>query len=282
MASVLVDLKLQSIALSRFDETREYNYVVSPFSRLYLITEGEGWIMINGEKITLEPGFLYLIPSFTPCSYHFEKDLLHYYAHFSTAMLNGLNAYYLYKVNRKIPSIHLDYLLFERLLNINPDIELPHPDPDIYQTREWMYKPNSHNQISYTMETKGILEQLLSRFIIEENTTSGNLIVRYNIKEILEYIQTNLKESISIDTLAGMACLSNDHFSKVFKSIISISPNEYIITKRIEKAQFLLLTSDMPLKDIFEESGFNSMAHFSRIFKKYTSKTPLEYRRQNK
>jgi len=280
-ASHLIRYDLKSIALSRFEYTRDYPYVVSPFSRLYLITEGKGWIMMDGKKIILEPNYLYLIPSFTPCSYHFEKDLVHYYLHFSTTLLNGLNVYNLYNATTKIPGTPLDYLLFERLLEINPDLELPHPDPHIYQTKEWLNKTNNYPQAAFFIESRGIQEQLLSRFLIEKKTPTGSLMVRYNIQPIMEYIQVNLKENIKMDTLAKMACLSTDHFTKIFKSIVSIPPNEFIIKKRIEKAQLLLLTTDRPLKIIFEEAGFKSLAYFSRIFKKYTSKTPLEYRRMS-
>ncbi|MFA9392112.1 MAG: helix-turn-helix domain-containing protein [Prolixibacteraceae bacterium] len=277
-ASNLINFELKSIALSRFESVLEYPYVISPFSRLYLITDGKGWIMLDGHKIDLEPKFLYLIPSFTPCSYHFEKDLIHYYVHFRTILINGLNVYNLYKAERKVESTRLDLLLFERLLEINPDLELPHPDPSVYQTKEWMNRSNTYTQAKHLIESRGILEQLLSRFIIEEGTPTDNLMIRYNIQAILKYIQANLKEDIKMETLAKMACLSCDHFTKVFKSIVLVPPCEFIIKKRIEKAQFLLLTTDMPLKHIIEETGFKSLAYFSRTFKQNTSKTPTEYR----
>ncbi|MCT4591387.1 MAG: AraC family transcriptional regulator [Carboxylicivirga sp.] len=276
--SHLINFKLKSIALSRFDSQREYAYVISPFSRLYYITEGNGWLMIDGEKIVLEPNYIYLIPSYTPCSYYFDQYLEHYYIHFETALINGLNVYKLYRAERKMKSSDLDLLLFKRLLEINPNLALPHPDPDVYQKKEWLNTPVKYSNPSLLVESRGILEQLLSRFIIDENSSMGNVELRYNIRPIMEYIQANLKENIKIETLAQMACLSNDHFTKIFKSIVSIPPNEFIIKKRIEKAQFLLLTTDLPIKKIFEECGFKSLAYFSRIFKKYTSKSPSYYR----
>ncbi|TKG93914.1 AraC family transcriptional regulator [Puteibacter caeruleilacunae] len=278
-AGDLINISLKSIALSRFDTNREYPYVISPFSRMYLITEGEGWIILNDKKIALEPNYLYLIPSFTPCSYFFTKNLEHYYVHFSTSLLNGLNIYNLYDINHKVKSCHLDQHLFSRLLNINPDLELPHPDPDIYQTKLWLNKENSYSSPALSIESRGIMEQLLSRFIISDNHGFSNATARYNIQPILAYIQENLKEAIQIETLANMSCLSKDHFTRVFKSIVLTTPSDYIISKRIEKAKFLLLTTDLPLKKIFEETGFKSLPYFSRIFKKHTQMTPLAYRR---
>ncbi|MBR8536686.1 AraC family transcriptional regulator [Carboxylicivirga sediminis] len=278
--SYSIDYDLKNIACSRFDTSRHYTNVISPFSRIYLITEGKGSIMIHDEKIILEPNNLYLIPSFTPCSYTFDKELEHYYIHFSTMLPNGLNVYSLYETIRKVACKKIDHLLFKQLLAINPDKELPHHHPGIYQTKSWMNKANSYHNVADYIETKGILEQLFSRFIVREVKANLNEMIRYQIPYILEYIQSHLNEQISINTLAEKACLSRDHFARVFKSILSVSPCEFIIKKRIEKAQFLLLTTDLPIKRIIEDSGFRSLTYFSRIFKKYTSLTPLEYRRR--
>jgi AraC-like DNA-binding protein len=276
----LMSFDLKSVALSRFDQDREYPNVISPFTRMYLITEGKGWIVVENEKIILEPNYLYLIPSYTPCSYFFSRNLNHYYIHFSTTLLNGLKIYNLYNTDRKIASNKLDALLFARLLEINPDLELPHPDPDIYQTKLWLNKKNHFRTASHCIESRGILEQLLSRFIRQEREIMDHELLRYNVQKILQYIQDHLKETISINTLAQMACLSNDHFTRIFKAITSMPPCEFIIQKRVEKAQLLMLTTDLPLKRIIEETGFKSMAYFSRTFKKYTALSPSNYRKQ--
>ena len=87
---------LRNTALFSFSEDREYKEIVSPFTRIYLITEGNGSLIIGNHKIPLEAGNLYLIPSFTSCSYHFEQGLVHYYIHLSIEQQNGLSAYGLF------------------------------------------------------------------------------------------------------------------------------------------------------------------------------------------
>jgi AraC family transcriptional regulator len=77
-----------------------------------------------------------------------------------------------------------------------------------------------------------------------------------------------------------MACFSKDHFTRIFKSLLGMPPCEFIIRKRIEKAQLLLLTTDLSHTRIMEETGIRNASYFSRIFKKYTSYTPAVYRRQ--
>jgi transcriptional regulator GlxA family with amidase domain len=107
-----------------------------------------------------------------------------------------------------------------------------------------------------------------------------SFILKYNILPILLYIQNNLKRDIKVEELADMACFSKDHFSKVFKSITGMAPCDFIIRKRIERAQFLLLTTELGQNEIIEQTGFKSASYFSRIFKKYTSYTPAKYRMQ--
>lgn len=270
---------LKNIDLLSFKVEREYVRVISPFTRLYLITEGFGWIKTEGEKIILEPGHLYLIPSFKSCSYHFSERLVHYYVHFSTRLINGLNIYHLYKTIRKVRATDLDHMLFKRLLYLNPRLEIPHHDPGIYQKKEWMNRNISFRSAAHYNETRGILDQLFSRFIIEDGTLALKDLVRHNLNQILEFIHSNLNETITVDTLAGIACLSRDHFIRIFKKSTGLPPSAYIISKRIEKAQFLLLTTDLPIKKIIEESGFKSLSYFSRTFKKHTNYSPIAYRR---
>lgn len=274
-----INIKLNNIALSRFVEDSEYPCVISPFTRIYLITEGEGWLLLGDKRILIEPGYLYLTPSFTPCSYFFEQNLEHFYVHFSARLLNGLNIYSLFNTQTKVLCSKLDRPLFERLLELNPNMELPTLDPDIYQTKEWLSKPDPARPMSHSVETRAILELFLSRFIQSERFANHNELIRYNMNPILNYIQDNLKEAIHIDDLAQMACLSTDHFSRIFKKVVGFPPGEFIISKRIEKAKLLLITTNMPLKGVIEESGFSSLAYFSRIFKKFTNTTPLKYRR---
>ncbi|MCL3782619.1 AraC family transcriptional regulator [Prolixibacteraceae bacterium JC049] len=179
----------------------------------------------------------------------------------------------------KVKNNKLDYVLLNRLLELNPGIELPALEPDIYQSKEWLTMPDQNQSIASQVESRAIIEQLVSRFIIEGGSLNSSEMVRYNLNTILVYIQDHIAETISIDFLANMACLSKDHFIRIFKKILNIPPGEFIITKRIEKAKLLLITTDKPIKRIIEEVGFKSEAYFSRIFKKHTSYSPSDYRR---
>ena len=276
--SLTIRFELKNIAYLRFLKQEEYADIVSPYSRMYLITRGRGQVVTGNQTIELEPGYLYLFPSFVHHSYIFDPDLEHMYVHFRSEMDNGLSIYNLISVKNKIPATDLSTLLFYRLLELNPDLELPHHDPQVYQTKPWMNKKPSYCSSGPRLETEAIIQQLFSGFIECSSKTNQTTYLKFNFHDILRYIQQNLQNDIKIDQLAEMACLSNDHFSRVFKSVFGVSPYEFIVRKRIEKSQFLLLSTEHTIHQIIEETNFKNAQYFSRMFKKYTSYTPAKYR----
>jgi AraC family transcriptional regulator len=271
---------LRNTAYLSFNSDSDYQDIISPFTRIYLITEGNGSLNIGNHKIPLEAGNLYLIPSFTSCTYHFGAGLSHYYIHLIIEQPNGLNPFSLYSILNKTEANELDSKLFQRLVEINPGLQLPHHHPHVYQTKLWLNKKVNFHSVSQHLETIGILKQLFSRFLESGQSQTITGMLKYNIQPVLIHIRNNLKHDIRVNELAGMACLSKDHFSKVFKSITGMAPCDYIIRKRIERAQFLLLTTEMSQKEIIEQAGFKSASYFSRIFKKITTYTPERYRKQ--
>jgi len=277
-----INIQLHNIARHCATEEAHYHNVISPFSRLYLIEQGSGKIMMNNKTLILKPGYLYLIPSFTRCSYSFDADLIQYYIHLSTQMTNGTNIFDVFSNKYIIEATSEDKLLIDKLLNLHPNMNLPSSNPSIYQTRKWMSKKVSYLNISQYLETRGILNLLLARFLYEDShTTRASRVMQSNLKSILTYIHQNLPNKIAIPVLAEMACLSKDHFTRVFKSVTGYPPVEYIARKRIEQAQFLLLTTNKPQQEIIEAAGFSSAPYFSKMFIKYTGTTPGKYRKQN-
>src|SRR5665647_3610657 len=97
------DMKIQNILntlhlnLLNVDHCRVQNWnfkkVTSPFSRIYLVENGHGRITYNKKIIELTQGKIYLIPSFTECSYESSSYLEHYYIHFAPFIFGGVNVY---------------------------------------------------------------------------------------------------------------------------------------------------------------------------------------------
>ena len=101
------------------------------------------------------------------------------------------------------------------------------------------------------------------------------------IKTTLTYIQENYKEKIYIRDLAGLIGMNEQYFCRFFKKVIGRSPMEYVNEYRIKKAIHYLKESDLTVTEICLECGYNNLGNFLREFRKYTSTTPLQYRRHS-
>jgi transcriptional regulator GlxA family with amidase domain len=126
------------------------------------------------------------------------------------------------------------------------------------------------------MQLHGLVEILFSYFMKQARLKSA---VRDNrISNLLNYIQQHISEVITIDDLAEKACQTKSHLIRSFSKIMGITPLQYILQKKIQHAQSLLLSTDMTVSKISEATGFNDVSYFIRLFKKNIGFTPQEYR----
>jgi YesN/AraC family two-component response regulator len=99
------------------------------------------------------------------------------------------------------------------------------------------------------------------------------------IQKALNHIDFNFTEQLNLELLSGVAELTSSYLSTQFKKETGISVIDYINQKRIQRAQLLLITTNLPINKISELSGFWDDTYFARMFKKHSEKTPSEYRR---
>lgn len=98
------------------------------------------------------------------------------------------------------------------------------------------------------------------------------------LMQVLEYINEHLDRDIKLSDLASLIDISQFHFSYLFKRSLGISPYQYLLQQRVERAKQLLKQTDRPLVDIALECGFNSHSHLSKQFRHSTGMTPSAYR----
>ena len=97
----------------------------------------------------------------------------------------------------------------------------------------------------------------------------------------LDYIYDHLHEPLRLEQLAEEISLNPSYLSKLFKKEVGISVSGYIAQKKVEAAENLLKYSDYSYTEIGSYLAFSSHSHFISVFKKYTGKTPKEYRQEN-
>ncbi len=96
--------------------------------------------------------------------------------------------------------------------------------------------------------------------------------------QVLEYINEHLSQDMKLADLAAILSMSQFHFSHLFKKAIGITPYQYLLQQRVERAKQLLKQSDALVVDIALKCGFNSHSHLSKQFRQITGMTPKAYR----
>ena len=101
----------------------------------------------------------------------------------------------------------------------------------------------------------------------------------WQVRKVTSFIETNLDSSIRSANLASMVRLTPCHFSRAFRNSFGHSPIEYVIRRRIERAQALMLSTDTSLSEIALDCGFVDQAYLCRLFRRIVGESPGTWRR---
>ena len=99
--------------------------------------------------------------------------------------------------------------------------------------------------------------------------------------QICDYITAHCTENLTVDELAVIAGFSKFHFIRLFKQFTNVTCYEYLIQKRIELAERLLIEPNLTITQVALQSGFGSLSSFNRVFKASKNCTPTEYKNMN-
>ncbi|MEG3841702.1 AraC family transcriptional regulator [Microcoleus sp. herbarium14] len=97
------------------------------------------------------------------------------------------------------------------------------------------------------------------------------------LQQITEYINEHLHEDIKLIELAAIAQISPYHFLRLFKQSMGITPHQYILQRRINKAKYLLRDSELSIAEIAFRVGFCDQSHLTRCFKRLLGMTPKQF-----
>lgn len=105
-----------------------------------------------------------------------------------------------------------------------------------------------------------------------------DLLSAVQVKMVLEYIHDNLQETLRLEGLAQILGLSSYYFAHAFRATTGMSPYQYILRCRVERAKLLLTQSPASIAAIAYEVGFGSQSHMTTVFRKMLNITPQVYR----
>ena len=113
---------------------------------------------------------------------------------------------------------------------------------------------------------------------LETHVARGG-IPAWQMRRVFAHVEANLCRTIQIRDLARLLDFSPSHFCRAFKCTYGVPPRDYVLRRRIEVAQALMLTTSEPLSSIAFSCGMYDQAHFTRAFHRVVGETPYTWRR---
>ena len=104
----------------------------------------------------------------------------------------------------------------------------------------------------------------------------------FRVHQVMNTILQHPGDPHTVESLAAQASVTPSHFCRIFKRATGVSPHQYVMKTRFDRAQQLLLQSDTRIALIAESLGFTSQSHFSRAFRRITGQTPAEFRQRGR
>ena len=122
-----------------------------------------------------------------------------------------------------------------------------------------------------------LIHRLLCLLLLDETTesTAGG----DRIAQAIRYMNRHLFEPIGVQDAAAAVSLSPSHFSRQFKARTGYSPYEYIVLRRIDKAKYMLASTELSVKEIAYATGYNSEENFIHSFRKNVGVAPGIFRK---
>ncbi|MDR0262854.1 MAG: AraC family transcriptional regulator [Sphingobacterium sp.] len=276
-----LDFTLLNVGYAEHRADWNFKDIKSPFARIHYVCEGEASIILQDEVIKLQPGHLYLTPAYVQHSYACSAKFSLYYIHIYENPELRSSIFDRYAFPKEIKSDPLLETLIQHLYGINPERELTIYDPKSYDNSTELMK-NMALQTAFPFarasENQAIIHLLMSRFLAEAINKIPHGEKR--LLRVLDYIDENIHQPISIEQLANLIFISKDHLIRLFKKQMNTTPVLYINQKKIEKAQLMMLVDEDNIQQLSFKLGFENISYFNRLFKKITGETPMAYKRR--
>ncbi len=169
----------------------------------------------------------------------------------------------------------VNFTLFDDVQFIDADFYTP---KDIKPYIEYCKNLIAYTDVGDKLRAVAVLYNLLADTL--DNLTNKNIESSRHkrVKPAIDFIECEYAKPITSDILAEKCIMSNTNFRRVFKSVCGVSPIEYLLRVRLERAKQLLLHTALTVEEVALQCGFNEVSYFSRLFKKRYNKSPLQYR----
>ncbi|MDH0746214.1 AraC family transcriptional regulator [Pseudomonas sp. GD03842] len=133
------------------------------------------------------------------------------------------------------------------------------------------------------LQTSSLAHDLLDHMVLNQMGLREGLKLKGGLaphlrRQLVEFIELNLAEPLSLGQLANLCALSEYHFARMFRESFGLPPHRYLLARRINRAREQLRNTRQPFGDIALACGFASASHFSNTFRQAMGATPGAYR----
>lgn len=216
------------------------------FNRMYYVYGGEAYFEQNGKSIRLKKGHLYVFPLLYPYSLKHNKenplDVLWFHINIKSSFYNDL-------MEITIKKNSILYHLLESIKQVTDN-------PEFFEE----------------------LLQLFDVFLSMLNKDYPfNQFTSHRMQTIVEYVEKNVGKELNVNVLANYVGMDRSYFSRKFRKNFNMSPNQYIMAKKMNVAA-LELIEGASVYQAGVAAGYTDEKAFSRAFKKYMEVPPAKYR----
>lgn len=252
----------EHVTVGSFWENQVFFY---KHERLYYVSDGDAEIYLKDKTLHLKKGYLYFIPSHSVITGKCENFFSHHFIHFRFDDAAS-NIFYALHLENEVKASEIDEYYFKVI-----ERYIAEKNGD---TTALTDKSQKSYGLKSELEANAVMQILISRFLPDADPDDSLI----QFLDVIEYIDKNIEKEITVEELAGLYSLNKIYFSNKFAKHMGVSPSQFIINRRLEKAMELIKTSNLSLKEISYKCGFQNNLYFSRLFKKKIGMSPSEFK----
>ncbi len=248
-----LNMNISSLAYAVLDDRWHSDGVCSPFTRVYAVRSGRGWVRVGGQTVELLPGNVYVIPAGVTFSYGCPAAMEKLYVHLNLMRYDRFDLLSAIGTVRVIPGQTAE---IERAV-----AELRRADVmSAVRLKTWLY---------------GIVTPLLDGVALGEIREYSEPVCR-----ALRLIESDLRADLTVRTLAERLFLSPTALQRQFRREVGMPLGRYIDERVLFSAEQMLRTGQEPIGVISDRLGFCDPFYFSRRFSVRFGCSPSRYRRK--
>ena len=226
--------------------------ITSPFTRVYMVTAGTGYLRCRDVVITMTPGKIYVIPAGLRFSYWCKNGFCKVYFHLSIPLPNG-------------------YDLMESL----DDCVCIADDETVASAKVCVHSEELRDILRLKVNLYSLMLKCSERII---QKTPGAF--SEQMGKAMEYIEANLSAALTTEQVAEAVCVSAERLRKNFRTEMGVPIGKYIHNRVMNKAELEVRRGEFPVKEISEKLGFCDQFYFTRCFSAKYGMSPTKYRKK--